>query len=223
MATPIYAGLHDTTSFLSVYTSTGSFLYKSIQLPTIYPSTIGRVVYLKEASEFPGVPIFTVSSATNQTIEASTTLGISRHQAITLQASVSSSTYYWSLLNGYLGLVSFSTQQLPVQSVPIHVSTASQLFVDLRTQSKTVVLPRIQTLSQTSSSCLYMTIKDAYGWASTSTLYVSSSYPDTLEVSSINNSIRLDSNFASVDMIANPVLQKWNLVNFYDGSLVSRP
>jgi hypothetical protein len=223
MATPIYADLQNTTSFLSVYTSTGSFLYKSIQLPTIYASTIGRVVYLKEASEFPGVPIFTVSSAANQSIETSTTLGISRHQAIALQATVSSSQYYWSVLGGYLGLVSFSTQQLPVQSVPIHVSTASQLFVDLRTQSKTVVLPRIQTLSQTSSSALYMTIKDAYGWASTSTMYVSSSYPDTLEVSSINNSIRLTSNFASIDMIANPVLQKWNIVNYYDGSSVSRP
>jgi hypothetical protein len=223
MATPIYANLQNTTSFLSVYTSTGSFLYKSIQLPTIYASTIGRVVYLKEASEFPGVPIFTVSSAANQKIEVSTTLGISRHQAISLQASVSSSTYYWSVLGGYLGLLSFSTQQLPVQSVPIHVSTASQLFVDLRTQSKTVVLPRIQTLSQTSSSALYMTIKDAYGWASTSTMYISSSYPDTLEISSINNSIRLDSNFASIDMIANPVLQKWNIVNYYDGSSVSRP
>ncbi len=223
MATPIYANLQNTTSFLSVYTSTGSFLYKSIQLPTIYASTIGRVVYLKEASEFPGVPIFTVSSAANQSIETSTTLGISRHQAIALQATVSSSQYYWSVLGGYLGLVSFSTQQLPVQSVPIHVSTASQLFVDLRTQSKTVVLPRIQTLSQTSSSALYMTIKDAYGWASTSTMYVSSSYPDTLEVSSINNSIRLTSNFASIDMIANPVLQKWNIVNYYDGSSVSRP
>ena len=223
MATPIYAGLQNTTSFLSVYTSTGSFLYKAIQLPTIYPSTIGRVVYFKEASEFPGVPIFTLSSTGGQLIETSTTLGISRHQAISLQASVSSSTYYWSLLGGYLGLASFSTQQLPTQSVPIHVSTASHLFVDLRTQSKTVVLPRIQTLSQTSSSALYMTIKDAYGWASTSTLYVSSSYPDILEVSSINNSIRLNSNFASLDLIGNAVLQKWNIVNSYDGSLVSRP
>lgn len=223
MATPIYTDLQNTTSFLSVYTSTGSFLYKSIQLPTIYPSTIGRVVYFKEASEYPGVPIFTISSAAGQTIETSTTLGVSRHQALTLQASVSSSTYYWSLLNGYLGLPVFSTQQLPVQSVPIHVSSASQLFVDLRTQSKTVVLPRIQTVSQTSSSALYMTIKDAYGWASTSTLYVSSSYPDVLEVSSINNSIRLDSNFASIDLLGNAVLQKWNIVNFYDGSLVSRP
>lgn len=223
MATPIYTNLQNTTSFLSVYTSTGSFLYKSIQLPTIYPSTIGRVVYFKEASEFPGVPIFTVSSGTGQTIETSTTLGISRHQALTLQASVSSSTYYWSLLNGYLGLPVFSTQQLPVQSIPIHVSSASQLFVDLRTQSKTVVLPRIQTVSQTSSSALYMTIKDAYGWASTSTLYVSSSYPDVLEVSSINNSIRINSNFASIDILGNAVLQKWNIVNYYDGSLVSRP
>jgi hypothetical protein len=223
MATPIYTTLNDTTSFLSVYSSTGSFLYKNVQLPPLYLSTIGRVVFFKEASEFPGVPIFTISSASTTLIETSTTLGISKHQALTLQATLSSSTYYWSLLNGYRGNVEFSTQQLPVRSVPVFVSSVSQLFVDLRTQSKTIVLPKIQTISQQSSSALYMTIKDAYGWASTSSLFVSSSYPDTLEMSSINNSIRLESNYASVDLVANPVLSKWNIVNFYNGSLVNRP
>ena len=223
MATPIYTTLNDTTSFLSVYSSTGSFLYKNVQLPPLYLSTIGRVVFFKEASEFPGVPIFTISSASTTLIETSTTLGISKHQALTLQATLSSSTYYWSLLNGYRGNVEFSTQQLPVRSVPVFVSSVSQLFVDLRTQSKTIVLPKIQTISQQSSSALYMTIKDAYGWASTSSLFVSSSYPDTLEMSSINNSIRLASNYASVDLVANPVLSKWNIVNFYNGSLVNRP
>lgn len=222
MATPVNATLNDTTSYLSVYTSTGSFFYKNILLPNLYTSTIGRVVFFKEASEYPGVPIFTVSTASNTLIETSTTLGLSRHAALTLQANFST-TYYWSILNGYQGRIVFSTQQLPTQSVPVYVSSVSQLFVDLRTQSKTVVLPPIQTISQVSSSALYMTIKDAYGWASTSSLFVSSSYPDMLEMSSINNSIRITSNFASLDLIANPVLSKWNFVNFYNGSLVNQP
>lgn len=224
MATPINTTLNPGTSFLSVYSDTGSFFYKNVLLPSVTISTLGRVVYMKEASEFPGVPIFTISSSTsNAFIETSTTLALSGHEAVTLQGILSNSTYYWSLLNGYLGNPVFSTQQLPVQSVPVHVSTASQMFVDLRRQSKTIVLPRIQTISQTDTSALYMTIKDAYGFASTSTLFISSSFPDVLEMSSINNAISINRNFASIDLIANPQLSKWNILNFYTGSLVQRP
>ena len=223
METPINTTLNDTTSYLSVYTSTGSFFYKNIQLPLIYPSTIGRIIYFKEASEYPGVPIYTISSlAGGSLIESSTILGVANHTAVTLQATQSSTTSYWSILNGYRGNTVFSTQQLPVQSVPVYVSSVSQVFVDLRTQSKTVVLPRIQTLANISSSALYMTIKDAYGWAGTSTLYVSTSYPDRLEMSTINNSIKLTSNFASIDLVANSILSKWNILNFYSGNLVDR-
>lgn len=221
MATPIQTPLQDTTSFLSVYSSTGSFYYKNVQLPSIYPSTIGRVVILKEASEYPGVPIFTVSTSGTSYIEASTLIALNRHEAITLQATQSSITSYWSILNGYRG--EFSTQQLSTFSVPVYVSSLSQVFVDLRTQSKTVILPKIQTISPLSSSAVFMTIKDAYGYASTSSMYISTSYPDTLDMSSINNGIKLNSNFASIDLVANPVLQKWNIVNYYSGSLVERP
>lgn len=221
MATPILTPLQDTTSFLSVYSSTGSFYYKNVCLPSIYPSTIGRVVIFKEASEYPGVPIFTVSTSGTSYIEASTMIALNRHEAITLQATQSSTTSYWSILNGYRG--EFSTQQVSTFSVPVYVSSLSQVFVDLRTQSKTVVLPPIQTISQFSSSAAFMTIKDAYGWASTSSMYISTSYPDTLDMSSINNGIKLTSNFASIDLVANPVLQKWNIVNYYTGSLVIRP
>jgi hypothetical protein len=223
MATPVPVALNDITSYLSVYSSTGSFLYKRIELPNLYSTTIGRVVYFKEASEFPGVPIFTLSTSGTSLVEASTTIGVSRHQALTLQATLSSSSLYWSILNGYRGNIVFSTQQLPTQSVPVYVSSVSQVFVDLRTQSKVVVLPKIETIAQVSSSALFMTIKDTYGWASTSSLFVSTTYPDTLEMSSINNSIRLNSNFTSIDLVANAPLKKWNIVNFYDGSLVSRP
>ncbi len=223
MATPIQTQLQDTTSFLSVYSSTGSFYYKNVVLPPIYPSTIGRVIVCKEASEYPGVPIFTLSTSGTSYIEASTLIALAKHEAITLQATQSSTTSYWSVLNGYNGDLVFSTQQLPVLSVPVYASTVSQIFVDLRTQSKTIILPQIQTISQVSSSALFMTVKDAYGWASTSSMYVSSTYPDTIDMSSINNSIQLNSNFASVDLVANPVLKKWNIVNYYSGSLVERP
>lgn len=221
MATAVNAALSNQASYVSIFTDTGSFLYKTILLPPLTQSTIGRVVYFKEASEFPGVPIFLVSTASlTSLIETSTTLGVSRHQAITLQGSLSSSTYTYSVLNGYLGNPVFSTQQLPTQSVPVYVSSVSQLFVDVRSQSKTVVLPQIQSISQTDQSCLFLTIKDIYGNASKSSLFLSTTYPDTLEMSSIQNAIRINSNFAAIDLVANPILSKWNILNFYSGSLV---
>ena len=223
MATAVPTPLNPTTSYLSVYTSTGSFYYKSIEIPSIYSTTVGRVVYFKEASEYPGVPIFILSTTGASLIETSTTIGVSRHEAVTLQATISSSALYWSILNGYRGRLVFSTQQLPTLSVPVYVSSVSQVFVDLRTQSKVVVLPKIETIAQTSSSALFMTIKDTYGWANTSSLFVSTTYPDTLEMSSINNCLKINSNYGSIDLIANAPLRKWNIVNFYDGSLVLRP
>ncbi len=223
MATPVKTTLNDTTSFLSVYSNTGSFLYKNVEVPEIYISTIGRVVYFKEANEFPGVPIFTISSSGNFLIENSTLLAVKNHGAITLQSVKSSITEYWSILNGYIGNLNFSTQQVVTNSVPVYLSSVSQAFVDLRTQSKVVVLPRIQSISQYSSSALFVSIKDVYGYAGTSSLFISTTYPDTLEMSSINNSLRLNSNFASMDLVANPELNKWNIVNYYTGTLVLRP
>lgn len=223
MATAVFGSVNPTTSYLSVYNSTGSFLYKCINLPELSLSTIGRVLYFKEASEFPGVPIFTISSSAGNLIETSTTIGLSRHQAVTLQATQSSTTLYWSLLNGYLGNSFVSSQTLPTLSVPVYLSTTSQAFVDLRTQSKTVVLPKIATISQLSSSAFFVTIKDTYGFASQSSLYVSTSYPDTLDMSSINNAIRVPNDFAALQLVANPVLSKWNLVGAYLGELVERP
>lgn len=223
MATPVFGSVNSQTSYLSVYSSTGSFYYKVISLPPITTSTIGRVLYCKEASEFPGVPLFALSSSAGSFIETSTTIGVTRHQAVTLQATVSSSYAYWAILNGYQGTSVLSTQTLPSLSVPVYPSSLSHVFVDLRTQSKTVVLPRIGGISPLSSSALFLSIKDAYGYASTSTLYVSTSYPDMLELSTINNAFALRQNFTSVDLVANPVLSKWNVVGLYGGSLVNRP
>ncbi len=221
MTTPVVVDLNPSASLVTNYLSVGSIYYSDVNLP-FTRSTLGRVVYFKEASEIPGPSTFTITPSTGTFIfyDGLTSLELQKNQALMLQAV---STNQWGVLAGYNGINVFSTQILPVNSVIVNPAmNASQLFVDLRTQSKTIVLPKIQTIAS-ASSCPFYTIKDVYGYAGTSSLYISSSGSDILERSSIRNSLCINQNFASIDLAANPFLSKWHILNYYDGSLVSRP
>ena len=92
------------------------------------------------------------------------------------------------------------------------------MFVDLQTESKTIVLPKISDITSVSSLCPLITIKDVYGYANTNPLYISSSSNDTLENATINNSIGITENFASIDLAGNGFLSKWHILNYYNGS-----
>ena len=219
MATPNVVEILSSASLLTNYSSTASLTYQCLTVP-FGISTVGRVLYFKEASEVPGPSVFSISTLSSTTIQNSTMLYLNSNEALSIQAF---STGMWGVLGGYRGTAVFSTQILPVNSVIVNPSMSnSQMFVDLRTQSKTIVLPPIQNISQLPSACPFYTIKDLYGYASTSTLYISCSVNNTLERSSINNALRINQNFASIDLVANPFLSKWHILNYYDGKLVSR-
>lgn len=198
------------------YSSTASLNYKNVILPYTV-SSLSRVVYFKEASEVPGPPVFTIQPSTGTTILNSTLLYLNKNEAITLQCV---STGFWSVLGIYNGISTFSTQVLPdPASRAIHMSTVrSYMFVDLQTESKTIVLPKISDITSVSSLCPLITIKDVYGYANTNTMFISSSSNDTLERSSIHNSIGITQNFASIDLAGNGFLSKWHILNYYSGS-----
>lgn len=221
MATPQAVDLQTSASLVTNYLSVSSAFYKVVNVPYTL-SSLGRVVYFKEASELPGPSTFSLSTTnTSFLLQTDTTATLRRNQAITLQAV---STNLWGILGGYNGLNVFSTQVLPAASAIVNPSLrSSELFVDLRSQSKTIVLPPIQTITSLANSCPFYTIKDVYGYANTNALYISSSAPDTLERSSIHNAIRITQNFAAIDLVANPSMNKWHILNYYTGSLVSRP
>lgn len=218
MATPHIVEITAAASLVTNYLSTASLTYTIATLPYT-ASTLGRVVYLKEASEIPGPSVFGLQALNSATILGSTLLYLNSNESLTIQAVAANQ---WGVLGGYRGTAVFSTQILPVNSVIVNPTmNSSQLFVDLRTQSKTIVLPPIQTITSASASPFY-TIKDVYGYASTSTLYISCSATNTLERTSINNAIRINQNFASIDLAANAFQQKWHILNYYDGKLVAR-
>ena len=208
--------LQQSASLLATYQSTASLTYTNLQIP-FTNSTIGRVVYVKEASDAPAPSIMSVQPSPGTFVQGSTLLYLSACQCLMLQAF---STNNWAILGAYNGLNVFSTQLSPVNSVVVNPSMkVSNIFVDVTTQSKCVVLPLIDSLTASASTCPFYTIKDINGNSETSTIYISSSGGDTFENSTIKNALRLETNYASIDLAANPLQNKWHILNYYNGSL----
>lgn len=223
MARPVDGFISPTTSILVSYTSTASLSYRVMVLP-LAEFNSGRVLVFKEASEIPGPSVFAIRPGSGNLLLESTMLFLHSNESVTLQASTDGGFNSWGILAGYSGVSTFSTQVEPVASQIVNPAmTMSHLFVDLRTQSKTIVLPPIATLVTTDSHIPFYTIKDTYGMANTNTLYISTSSNDRLERSSIHNSIGITQAYASIDLAANRAEQKWNILNYYNGSLVSNP
>jgi hypothetical protein len=202
---------------LTNYSSSPSIYYKNVILPYTV-STLSRVVYFKEASETPGPAVFSIQPSTGTTIQNSTLLYLNSNEALTLQCV---STGFWSVLGSYSGVNAFSTQILPPPSArAVPMSTLrSYIFVDLQSESKAIVLPKISDIISVSSFCPLITIKDIYGNANTNPFYISSSSNDTFENATIQNAIRINDNYASIDLAGNGFLSKWHILNYYNGGL----
>jgi hypothetical protein len=100
----------------------------------------------------------------------------------------------------------------------------SQLFVDLRSQSKTLVLPQISSLLVGNPIFFplfpFYTIKDVYGNSATNPLFLSTTGGDILEAS--NTCIyatKIDSNYASLDILPNGTNNTWHILNYFNGSI----
>ena len=209
--------LDSTASLATTYISEATIYYKNLQLP-FTNSTLGRVVYIKEAGEYPGPSVLSVAPSTGTTVQGSTIVYLNSNQALMLQAV---SSTYWAILGAYQGTSSFSAQATPVNSVVVNPTmNVTNIFVDLRTQSKTVVLPPIQTLVTNPAQVPFYTIKDVYGNAQVSTFYISTSGNDTLENSTIRNAILIPDNYGSIDIVADLAHHKWHILNYYNGIFV---
>jgi hypothetical protein len=217
--TEAYASLLTNTS------STPTLICKQLVLP--FGSQIvsdGRILYIKEAAEGEGAPVFSVFP-NQMTIQNSTILYLNSNEAITLQYF---STNSYGLLGGYPGVSTFLTclqsnaDPTGAQIVDPSLHTSSW-FVDLQTQSKVIVLPPIGSIGSNLTHAPFYTIKDIYGTAATNNLFISSSVDNILEHRSTLGCIRINQNYASIDIAANRVLNKWHILNYYDGTLVANP
>lgn len=223
---------------LSNYTSAVINQSSSFGTPTLYQlaldiSTPNRFVYCKEAAGG-GQPRYFGISNVNGYIQESLQLALYSNDAVQLHLS----TNNWQILGGFspsggwncnIGGTpvpfpkSFSTNQAPVNSLNINLSTlnTSQLFVDLRSQSKTLVLPLIQELRPllTSNTMPFFTLKDLYGVSATNPLYLSTTGNNRIENNTVNNATKIDSNYAAIDLLPNREANVWHIMNYYNGQI----
>jgi hypothetical protein len=92
----------------------------------------------------------------------------------------------------------------------------SFVFVDLETQSKTLLLPKIGSISDFLGNCPYFMIKDTKGFAGTNNLFISTIGGAVLDGFE-NSSICISTNFASIELAASPDLNEWFVLNYFNG------
>jgi hypothetical protein len=193
-----------------------------------------RLLYCKEANGGTMPRVLTLSTF-GYSIEDSNTLYLYSNDAIQLHCISNT----WINLGGFSPSggwncnapgsfipfpPSFSTIQSPSNSVIVNPTmNTSQLFVDLRSQSKTLVLPQISTLLLTDPGYPlfpFYTIKDVYGNSATNPLFLSTTGGDILEASNTcSYATKIDSNYASLDILPNGTNNTWHILNYYNGSI----
>ena len=193
-----------------------------------------RLLYCKEANGGTMPRVLTLSTV-GYTIQDSNTLYLYSNDAIQLHLSTNS----WTILGGFSPSggwncnapgstipfpPSFSTLQSPSNSVIVNPTMdTSQLFVDLRSESKTLVLPKISNLNTNPifyPMFPFYTIKDVYGNSATNPLFLSTTGGDILEASdTCIYATKIDSNYASLDILPNGTNNTWHILNYFNGSI----
>jgi hypothetical protein len=211
-----------TTSYLSVNSQSNIYptSYKQIQLPVIDTPTVGRMIYVKDIMSTPNLSSYFASIAadTGNLIDSRSSISVSTLTAVTLQAN----TNAWNIHNIYNGYAVFSTNAtIDVGAAVVQAPVdRSLLMVDLQAQSKVVVLPSLSQTAPLSSPSLFLTLKDVYGFAAARPMYLSTTAGNTID--GRITTLKLTTNFASIDLLANLSNNQWNIVNFYAGNLVTR-
>lgn len=128
-------------------------------------------------------------------------------------------TNTYNLFNIYTDSIAYGYENPAPASVAVNVpANNSFLFVDLQSQSKSLVLPTLNSLQANTSSSPYFVIKDVYGSANTNNLFISTSgVNETFEGRS--NSLKLSTNYACVELAGDINLNRWHILNFFNGSL----
>ncbi len=104
-------------------------------------------------------------------------------------------------------------------SVAVSVPTTnSMLFVNLTTQSKTLVLPPIASFTSDNAQGPYLVIKDVNGKAATNNLFISTS--GGAEIENQATCFRINQNYQEIELVGDKQRNQWHVVN-YGGNLLN--
>lgn len=203
------------------FTETNNTISKKVVLtenPAVYPP--GRIVSIKAIPRLTYTPpqgILTIECSTGVTIFPSlTSRTLQEYHCVTLMESPLNT---YSLLNYYPGTITqadFFNPPPTSVSVPVP-GDKSYLFVDLLTQSKTLVLPPISQLVSIKENVPYFMIKDVISNAATNNLYISTSGGALID--GFQKPLRLTANGSAVELFADSFLNSWQILNYFNGSI----
>ena len=206
----VYYSVDQNTTVVTVDTSVVSSM-KYVVIPPNDPSPDldirGRTIYFKEITGIPGVSQFNVNWLSSSVVNQVTVSSLECLSVLEYPAD------YYTPLTFYGGTSVFNAVETPIDTTVVNLpSSKSITFVDLRTESKTVLLPEIASLA-TSSQSPFFTIKDIYGSASNRPLYLSTTGGATID--GIGESIAIRNNYASIDILGDASLNRWHILNYY--------
>lgn len=180
--------------------------------------TQGRIVYIKAAApdNHPAAGELFISCSTGVTIYPGLeTRMLNPYYCVTL---LENPTNTYNLINYYNNNLFGNFVPPDPASVAVSISpTNSFVFVDLLTQSKTVLLPPVDSTVSTNESAPYFLIRDTYGNANVNSLYISTTGGATID--GIGNSLQLQLNYCVVELAGDKNLNRWHILNNYQGTL----
>lgn len=216
MATSTILG--PTTTLLIAQVSTRN---KSVTLASNAPvpnSTIeGRIIYLKMSPQ---------STLTNSTLSVVCSPGVNIYSTFTQRllstnycvALQETPTNVYTLLNYYTNTATVNNTSPPGASVAVSLPGGrSVAFVDLRTQSKAIVLPSIASLTSSNSQAPYFVVKDLYGVAQVRPLYLSTVGGATFD--GRGTTLVSSDNSCAIELVGDRSLNRWHILNYFTGSL----
>lgn len=177
----------------------------------------GRLIYIKASPLNFGTspPPFTIECSTNvQIYPGLTSRTLNEYECVTL---LEQPTNTYNLLNYYTGTISETNFDNP-SGVAVNIPGGkSCIFVNVLSQSKTLVLPPIQSLTAAREQAPYFMIKDIYGNAATNNLYISTMGNATID--GFDTCLKLTSNGCAIELIGDYFLNRWHILNYYDGTV----
>ena len=216
MARPVY--INPDTAVLSVEIGNSA---KDVYLPSIASfQSEGRILYIKSRfdSFLGNINDLFIKAPPAWTFYPTGVNGITLstpYQCVMLQ---SISPEFYTILNVYQGWSNLPPlyEENPT-SVPVYPSSSNSiLFVDLASQSKTVILPSLTALGSTQTNGFYYLIKDVLGRASTNPLYISTTDGSTFDERRTN--LYLNTNGAAIEIVGDINYNRWYILNYYKAS-----
>ena len=179
----------------------------------------GRIVYVKASPSVFGQspPPLTIDCAVGtQIYPGLSTRTLQEYHCVSL---LEQPTNTYNLLSYYPGLLMQPNFEPPVPtSVAVNIpGDNSYLFVDLSSDSKALVLPPIFSLTNTNAKAPHFVIKDDKNNAAINNLYISTSGSATID--GIDSCLKLDINGCSIELLGDAALNRWHILNYYDGTL----